>query len=72
MGQKLHFQDNRAVSTKNIHLKKMTPFCLEIFSDLTTWRGDMGQKLHFYITIFDPLTVHKLKTFLTFFDGETF
>ena len=49
MGQKLHFffQENIGVGTQNICLEKTYPLLSWNFSNLTTWRGDMGQKLHF-------------------------
>ena len=46
MGKNYIFKDNIGLSIQNIHLKNY-PLLLYNLSNPTTWRGDMGQKLHF-------------------------
>ena len=45
---KTNVQDNIGMSVLKMFISKMAPFLPWTFSNLTTWSGDMGQKLHFY------------------------
>ena len=47
-GRNCIFQDNIRLWVLEVFvLEKITPFFSCDFSNVTTWRGDMGQKLHF-------------------------